>query len=94
MRLFGCDPEELRLAERAMYEAQMERDMVRHELDSANTERGLLRSKVKALEQENEELKRAALQRREQPVIDPFAGLPSEIRSQIDYAALGLKEPD
>lgn len=89
----GADPDELVDAMAKRYEAEMERDVARHELEASSTENGLLRAKITALQEELNELKRGAIQQRMQPK-DPFANWPKEIRETIDYAALGLEEPD
>lgn len=91
MKIFGCfipgaDPDAAKRTESALLASI-------GEAASLKQENSLLRAKMGAIESELKELKRGAIQQRIQNR-DPFANWPREVRSTIDYAALGLEEPD
>lgn len=101
MKLFGADPEELRLTARALAEKEIELAGVKKELQLLREWMASKDFAAGALRKENGELKEAAIKLKEEnsrlksaaEPADPFADYPPELRAIIDYQRMGLKEP-
>lgn len=99
MRLFGADPEELRLTYRKLYETEMQLGLLKHDLENREAQVASLDSAVKGLQKENAELKEAALKARQEMEaarnqVSPFANWPRALVDQIDFERMGIKEPE